>query len=121
MSKLVFIAAIAIVSLYGYSASQGAFAQEATAAAEPSKQAVCGYQWRQYKAANPSAPHDRAAWVNFMHTACGMTGKVRNDDAIKTYLDAHPDKRVNPDWHGALPGAILARGKKKLIDDSSEG
>lgn len=120
MTKLIFVAAIAIVSLYGYGASQSAFAQEVSV--EPSKQAVCGYQWRMHKIEHPEAPKDRAAYVDFMHKACGMTGKVRNDDAIKTYLDAHPEKKVSPDWHGALPlPGLLARGKKKLIDDTSEG
>lgn len=124
MSKFLFGAAIAISALYGFAAFGQDFqstwdkegtkegTSKSTVSSGPSKQALCGYEWRQAKIANPGMAKDRAAWISYMHEHCGMKGKTRNDDALKGYIGEHPD------WRGELVQPFtIAKGRKKLFDD----
>lgn len=107
MTKFLYAATIAIVALYGYAA----FAQEASEAKAPSATAICGYKWRQAKAADPSLK-GREAWGKFRTEQCGQKSKTRNDDAIKQYLDSHPAKVELEDENEDRPVIVLAKFKK---------
>jgi hypothetical protein len=124
MSKFLFGAAIAISTLYGFAAFGQDFqstwdkegtTSKSTVSGGPSKQALCGYEWRMAKIANPGMAKDRAAWVNYMHEHCGMKGKTRNDDALKGYIGEHPDWRGEVDDIGNA--TKIAKGRKKFFDD----
>lgn len=108
MTRFLQASAVAILALYGYAA----FGAETEQEKAPSANAVCGYQWREAKKADPTLK-GRDAWIEFRRTKCAGVSKTRNDDAIRRYLEKQKTETETAPTEDEGETVMLAKFKKK--------